>query len=172
VLKSALFDYVFIETVGVGQSELEIASLADTTVVVFVPESGDDIQTIKSGIMEIADIFVVNKSDREGADKLVKNLQSTLHERTFKGWEIPVIKTIANTKEGSVALFEAINRHHFHKEKHVASKSLLLAKAIHLATSHLIRKIDLPLFQQNLETAASEPDFNIYRFITNWFHQK
>ena len=75
VLRAAKFDYIFIETVGVGQSEVEVASLADTTAVVFVPESGDEIQTIKSGIMEIADIFVINKSDRQGADILLKNIQ-------------------------------------------------------------------------------------------------
>jgi LAO/AO transport system kinase len=69
VLRNADFDYIFVETVGVGQSEVEVAGLADTTVVVFVPESGDEIQTMKSGIMEIADIFVVNKSDRDGAEQ-------------------------------------------------------------------------------------------------------
>jgi LAO/AO transport system kinase len=74
LLKAAQFDYIIIETVGVGQSEIEIASLADTTVLVLVPEGGDEIQIIKSGIMEIADVFVLNKSDRSGADTFFKNL--------------------------------------------------------------------------------------------------
>src|SRR6185295_13685444 len=100
VLRAAGFDYIFIETVGVGQSEIEIASLAETTIVVFVPESGDEVQTIKSGIMEIADIFVVNKSDREGADRIIKNIKSSLHLRAQSDWDIPVIKTIATQTEG------------------------------------------------------------------------
>src|SRR5262249_37535052 len=69
LIKASLFDYIFIETVGVGQSEVEIAGLADVTVVVTVPESGDEIQTMKAGLMEIADIFVVNKADRPDADQ-------------------------------------------------------------------------------------------------------
>jgi LAO/AO transport system kinase len=73
VLRSAPFDYIFIETVGVGQSEVEIISLADTVVVTLVPEAGDEIQALKSGIMEIGDIFVVNKSDRDGADKFAQD---------------------------------------------------------------------------------------------------
>src|SRR5687767_9803800 len=72
------YDYIFIETVGVGQSEVEIAGLADVTLVVLMPEAGDDIQSMKAGLMEIADIFVVNKSDRPGADMLVKNLHQLL----------------------------------------------------------------------------------------------
>jgi len=75
VLRAAGFDYIFVETVGVGQSEVEIAGLADITLVVLVPESGDEIQNIKSGLMEIADAFIVNKADREGADLFANNLK-------------------------------------------------------------------------------------------------
>ena len=78
LLKEAAFDYIIVETVGVGQSEVEIAGLADITVVVLVPEGGDEIQTMKAGLMEIADIFVVNKSDRPGADQFVYNLNLML----------------------------------------------------------------------------------------------
>ena len=78
LLKAAGFDYIIVETVGVGQSEIEIAGLADTTVVVMVPEGGDEVQTMKAGLMEIADVFVVNKSDRPGADVFVKNLRLML----------------------------------------------------------------------------------------------
>ena len=73
-MKAAAFDYVMVETVGVGQSEVEIAGLADITIVVVVPEAGDEIQTMKAGLMEIADIFVVNKADRPGAYQFVRNL--------------------------------------------------------------------------------------------------
>jgi len=81
VLKSVGFDYIFVETVGVGQSEVEIAGLADISVVVLVPEAGDEIQSMKSGLMEIADIFVVNKSDREGADIFANNLKKLAHQK-------------------------------------------------------------------------------------------
>ena len=74
VMRSSNFDIIFIETVGVGQSEVEVVGLADTTILVLVPESGDEVQTLKSGVMEIADIFVVNKSDRDGADIFIKNI--------------------------------------------------------------------------------------------------
>ena len=93
VLKSSGFDYILVETVGVGQSEVEIAGLADISVVVLVPESGDEIQSMKSGLMEIADIFVVNKSDREGAEAFANNLKKLVHQRSEI---IPVINTIAD----------------------------------------------------------------------------
>lgn len=101
VMKAADFDYIIVETVGVGQSEIEIAGLADVTIVVIVPEAGDEIQTMKAGLMEIANMFVVNKSDREGADAFVKNLRMMLapafmHNR----YEVPILKTVATTKEG------------------------------------------------------------------------
>ena len=85
LLKAAAYDTIIVETVGVGQSEVEIAGLADTTIVVLVPEAGDEIQTMKAGLMEIADIFVVNKSDRPGADMFVKNLNMMLSPAFKKG---------------------------------------------------------------------------------------
>src|SRR5580658_5786091 len=101
LLKSADFDYVLVETVGVGQSEVEIAGLADTTVVVLVPEGGDEIQTMKAGLMEIADIFVVNKCDRPGADLFVRNLQHILLPGMREnGKMIPVLQTIASERMG------------------------------------------------------------------------
>lgn len=104
VLKAAAFDYIIIETVGVGQSEIEIAGLADVTVVVVVPEAGDEIQTMKAGLMEIAQIFAVNKSDRPGADAFVKNLRLMLAPAFSRTQiEIPVIKTIATGASGASA---------------------------------------------------------------------
>ena len=107
LLKAAPFDYIIIETVGVGQSEIEIAGLADTTVVVVVPESGDEVQTMKAGLMEIADIFVVNKADRADADTFVKNLRLMLAP-SFSSKQIPitVIKTVALQKKGIIELYE------------------------------------------------------------------
>src|SRR6201996_1938548 len=97
VLRAAGFDYIFVETVGVGQSEVEIAGLADITLVVLVPESGDEVQNIKSGLMEIADAFVINKADRDGADFFVNNLKKLAGE---KHESIAVIKTIASQDTG------------------------------------------------------------------------
>jgi len=97
LMKTAPYDYIIVETVGVGQSEIEIAGLADITVVVVVPEAGDEVQTMKAGLMEIADIFVVNKSDRPDADLFVKNLRMMLapafHNHQLP---VPVIKTVAS----------------------------------------------------------------------------
>src|SRR5688500_5649537 len=95
LLKEAGFDYIIVETVGVGQSEVEIAGLADTTIVVLVPEAGDEIQTMKAGLMEIADVFVVNKSDRPDADLFVRNLMLMLAPAfQHHSQPVPIIKTI------------------------------------------------------------------------------
>ncbi len=127
---------VIIETVGVGQTELEIQSAADTVVVVLVPESGDGIQAMKAGLMEIADIFVVNKADRPGAERLAKELKMAIHLRTGHaptegsghhgaqmpstplpapadddGWEIPVLKTVAQNGEGVGEVIQEVDRH-------------------------------------------------------------
>ena len=106
-------DVVLIETVGVGQAELDIANAAHTTLVVLVPESGDGIQAMKAGLMEIGDIFVVNKADREGADRLVVEIDSMLKLRNGdEDWNPPVLKTTAVREEGLEELVEAVNAHH------------------------------------------------------------
>jgi LAO/AO transport system kinase len=111
LLKAASFDMILVETVGVGQSEIEIAGLADVTIVTIVPEAGDEIQTMKAGLMEIADIFVVNKADRPGADLFVKNLRQMLAPAySTKKFEVPVVKTIASEKKGIDELTEAIEK--------------------------------------------------------------
>lgn len=109
LLKAAPFDYILLETVGVGQSEIEIASLADLTIVVLVPESGDDIQIMKAGLMEIADIYVVNKCDRPGADHFANDIKAMLHDSSAPAnRKKKVIKTIANTKQGVGDLMSAV----------------------------------------------------------------
>ncbi len=104
-------DVVIIETVGVGQTELAIMDLADTTVVVTVPESGDGVQVMKAGLNEIADIFVVNKADREGADRIKAELELNVHLRTGDGWRPPVMLTQAAIDQGTDALVAAIAKH-------------------------------------------------------------
>jgi len=115
VLDAAGFDVVLVETVGVGQSEVEVASLADSTLVLLAPGMGDGIQAAKAGILEIADIFVVNKADRDGADATVRDLRHmvSLGERPQPGdWRPPVIKTVAATGTGIGEVLEAIDAHH------------------------------------------------------------
>jgi LAO/AO transport system kinase len=105
-------DFVLIETVGVGQDEIDIVRTAHTTLVVAVPGLGDEIQAIKAGIMEIGDLFVVNKADREGADRTVLEIQVTLeHGNTDDGWHPQVIKTVASTGQGIEALVQGILEH-------------------------------------------------------------
>ncbi len=107
------FDVILIETVGVGQTELDIMDVADTTLVVLVPESGDTVQTMKAGLMEIADIFVVNKADREGADKIFHELAALAHMYAAD-WEVPVLQTVATKNQGVAELLQAIERHGEH----------------------------------------------------------
>src|SRR3984885_1968343 len=102
---------LLLETVGVGQDEVDIVRLADVTIVVLVPGMGDDVQSIKAGIMEIADIFVVNKSDREGADRVEREIRAMQSLGGHgEGWVPPVVRTVATTGEGTTALAEAIDR--------------------------------------------------------------
>jgi LAO/AO transport system kinase len=111
VLDAFGHDVVIIETVGVGQTELGVMDLADTTVVVTVPEGGDGVQAMKAGLNEIADVFVVNKADRAGADRIKAELELEVHLRNSAGWHPPVIMTEATADRGVDALLEAIDRH-------------------------------------------------------------
>jgi LAO/AO transport system kinase len=112
VLDAAGFDRVLIETVGVGQSELEVAQTADTTAVVLVPESGDAVQAMKAGLMEIADLFVINKADRAGADGAAQAIRSALHLRAkMSEWDIPVHMTVAVRGEGVADLVDRLEQH-------------------------------------------------------------
>lgn len=160
VLKAAGFDYILVETVGVGQSEVEIAGLADISVVVLVPESGDEIQNMKSGLMEIADIFVVNKSDREGADTFANNLKKLVHQ---KPEPIPVINTVADKAIGIEELIKAIKSQ---SGKGNTRRMFLLAeKAWKLLQHQKMKNLDKNQLQQDIIKASANPDFNLYQFI-------
>jgi LAO/AO transport system kinase len=112
VLDAAGFARVLIETVGVGQSELEVAETADTTVVVLVPESGDTVQAMKAGLMEIGDLFVINKADREGAERGAFAIRSALELRASSSdWTAPVLLTVASRGDGVPELVERIEEH-------------------------------------------------------------
>jgi LAO/AO transport system kinase len=111
-------DFLLIETVGVGQVELDIAAAADTTVVVLVPESGDSIQVMKAGLMEIGEVFCVNKSDREGADRLVMEIETMLGLRNRDdGWRPPVVKTVATSAAGVEELLAELGQHREHLDR-------------------------------------------------------
>lgn len=167
LVKTAPFDYIIIETVGVGQSEIEIAGLADATVVVVVPEAGDEVQTMKAGLMEIADVFVVNKADRPDADTFVKNLRLMLapafHNHTMP---VPVIKTIALQKKGIEELMKTINEPLHHKTDNEKRYWLLAEKAYHLIQKKRMKDIN----KENIKTAVKNAGnkFNLYLFIENY----
>lgn len=168
VLKAAGFDYVIVETVGVGQSEVEIAGLADTTVVVVVPEAGDEIQTIKSGVMEIADVFVVNKADRDGAISFHKNLVLLAHTHATAEWETPVVKTVASKNEGLQELAKAIEKH-LHSHRINEKKKILLAqKALNMIRDYRTRDVDTQQLINEIAEQMNKSNFNLYRYITKW----
>jgi LAO/AO transport system kinase len=111
VLDAAGFSRILIETVGVGQSELEVAQTADSTVVVLVPESGDSVQAMKAGLMEIGDLFVINKADREGAERAAFAIRSALELRPSTDWTAPVLLTIASRGDGVAEVADAFEEH-------------------------------------------------------------
>jgi LAO/AO transport system kinase len=164
LLQVAGFDHIIVETVGVGQSEIEIAGLADVTVVVLVPEGGDEIQTMKAGLMEIADIFVVNKSDRPGADIFIKNLRLMLAPAFHKKrTEIPIIRTIASEKEGLTDLVSAINNFNFAEDDDL--KVLLLAdKVFQLIREARMKNIDKQQLREQIYERLKVGNFNLYAF--------
>jgi len=162
VLRAAGFDYILIETVGVGQSEIEIAGLADITLLVLVPESGDEIQNIKSGLMEIADAFIVNKGDRADADLFVNNLKKIQKSEAGP----PVFKTVASKDAG---ISEVID---FIKSKSSAKNSrkelLLSEKAYQIIRQKRMAGIDKKKLQQDIAKALSDEDFNLYKFLEEY----
>jgi len=143
ILDASGKDFIIIETVGVGQSELDIAKTADTTLVVLVPESGDSVQAMKAGLMEIADIFILNKSDREGADAVAATIKNIIHLKppSKDGWIINVINTTANRNKGIDAMLEEIIRHKEHLQKsgylNVKRKEQLNKKILDIVNSKL-----------------------------------
>jgi LAO/AO transport system kinase len=171
VMKHADFDVIVIETVGVGQSEVEIAGIADSTAVVLVPEAGDEVQTLKSGLMEIADIFVINKSDREGADIFVKNLSALVHGRGAADWQIPVLKTIATTRAGVPELWEAFMAHNASNANSQRSSQLMAEKAFQLIVMHKMKGISKEEIFNKIQLEANKNGFNLYQFLQdNYFN--
>ena len=172
LLKAASYDYIIVETVGVGQSEIEIAGLADVTIVTMVPEAGDEVQTMKAGLMEIGDMFVVNKSDRPDADAFVKNLRTMLAPAlNTKQVVIPIIKTIASQKKGIDEILLALNEKIVTLNKSGATVNnriswLLAEKAFYLIQQKRMADVKKTDLKNDIEAAGD--NFNLYQFIKNY----
>lgn len=165
VLKAAGFDYIIVETVGVGQSEIDIAGLADTTIVVLVPESGDEIQHIKSGLMEIADAFIVNKADRDNGDAFANNLQKLIH---YNQVQVPVFKTVAINGSGVREILIYII------EQQVVQNSkklyLLTEKVYRLVQYNRMRGIEKNKLRDIIAGVYLKKEFNIYLFADEFMN--
>ena len=160
VLDAAGFDVVLVETVGVGQSEVQVAGSADTTLVLLAPGMGDGIQAAKAGILEVGDVFAVNKADRDGADATVRELRAmvALGDRGSNAWVPPVVKTVASTGEGIDQLMAALEEHRAwlvasgQREARRVKRAHDEIEAIALAT--LRRRLEVGERQARFEAAA------------------
>jgi LAO/AO transport system kinase len=163
VLRASGFDFVIIETVGVGQSEVEIAGLADITFVMLVPEAGDEIQNIKSGLMEIADAFIINKADRDGADIFINNLKKIILQ---KNEHLPVFKTVASKNEGINEITNFILSQP--QIKNSRRELLLTQKAYNIIQQKMMAGINKKKLQQDITKALKVEGFNLYSFVDNY----
>jgi len=166
VLRASIFDYIIVETVGVGQSEIEIAGLADKTIVLLVPESGDEIQHLKSGLMEIADAFIVNKSDREGADGFANTLIKVLHGRTEV---VPVFKTVAHQGIGIEGVVDWITNETTTSKRKL---DLYAEKAFKLIQQIRVKDISKKDLLKQLGQQQKNPEFNLYCFVQDYLASK
>lgn len=169
LLQSVGFDQIIVETVGVGQSEVEVASLADTTVVVLVPEAGDEVQMMKSGLMEVADIFVVNKSDRPDAQTFTNHIRQMMMEHGVSADLIKVVATVASQGLGINDLIQAIASHQIANNVLGNNKKIIFTKAIQLIVAHKMQQLDLKKLEQDIEAATISEGFNIFSFTQNYF---
>jgi len=163
-------DFILIETVGVGQVELDVVNACDTTIVVFVPESGDSIQAMKAGLMEIADIFVVNKSDREGAKRMISELDMILDIRRKNGeWEYPILSTEAINNKGIDLLLAKIFEHerfltnngvleqHRKNQIKIDLKKIIELKVKELADEKFLNSLDIEEIAEKVYKGEDDP---------------
>ena len=166
LMQLAGFDEIIVDTAGVGESEIDSAGLADTTDVVVFPEAGDEVQTMKSGIMEIAHIFVVNKSDRPEADQFVHHLKQMMAPSfSNTSYQIPIIKTIAAQKTGISELAEAIAAHQLQLQDPTRKNWLLTQKALRLIQQKRMQDINATTLLAAITEASQDPQFNIFEFV-------
>ena len=158
VLDASGRDLIMIETVGVGQDEVDIVRLATVTILILVPGMGDDVQTIKAGIMEIADIFVINKSDRDGAENVEREIR-TLQSLAIRsdGWTPPIVKTVASEAAGIADLADAVSKY----EMYLKEKNLALNKSVENWQERLIEMLRDALLEKAREQMS---DGNLARY--------
>ncbi|WP_460571101.1 methylmalonyl Co-A mutase-associated GTPase MeaB [Flaviaesturariibacter terrae] len=167
VLRAAGFNYVLVETVGVGQSEIEIAGLADTTVVVLVPEAGDEVQTMKAGLMEIADIFAVNKADRPDAAAFLKNLRQMLAPAfSHRSHEIPILATVAQEGKGIAELAAAIGNDLQQPHASARKEWLLAEKAWQLIQAERMKDVSKEGLRADIRAAGGKQ--TIYQLVDKY----
>jgi LAO/AO transport system kinase len=164
ILDAAGFDWIFVETVGAGQAEVDVHDVAYTTAVVMAPGMGDDIQAMKAGIMEIGDLFIINKADRDGADRTATQVESVLQLSMTTGWNSPVLKVSAEQNTGIESVVDTIERHH----AHLVASGKLDALKIRMAKLDVLeilkarladtmkQQLDQPAVQAELEKVASK----------------
>jgi LAO/AO transport system kinase len=169
LLQSVGFDQIIVETVGVGQSEVEVASLADTTVVVLVPEAGDEVQMMKSGLMEVGDVFVVNKSDRPDAQTFTNHIRQMMMENGVSEDLVKVVATVASQGVGIADLIQAIDAHQITKTALGKQNQLMVAKVIQLIVAHKMQQVDLKKLEQAIALEISKPRFNIFEFSQRFY---
>ncbi len=168
LIRTSKFDRVIVETVGVGQSEVEIAGLADITILVLVPEAGDDIQALKSGILEIADIYVINKADRPGADSFAKNIQHLVHNAQDETVIREIVKTTASQNQGIEELIAAI-KNCTNKTANPKRKSLLFAEKAWKIIGHArMKNLSKAELIQAIEEETVSGDFHLYKFCAKY----
>jgi LAO/AO transport system kinase len=164
ILDAAGFDWIFVETVGAGQAEVDVHDVAYTTAVVLAPGMGDDIQAMKAGIMEIGDLFIINKADRDGADRTATQVESVLHLSMMTGWNPPVLKVSAELNTGIDSVVDTIERH----RAYLVASGKLDALKIRMAKLDVLeilkarladtmkQQLDQPAVQAELEKVASK----------------
>jgi LAO/AO transport system kinase len=163
VLRAHGFGIVLVETVGAGQTEMEIASLADVTVLVLVPESGDTIQAAKAGLMEAADVVVINKADREGADRMEAHVREAFALDPGPPRDVPVLRTVATESKGIDELLGAVLAKHGRMSE-AKKEQLLLDKAWRLVRDYLLTASDREALKEALLARRGRPGFNLYSF--------
>jgi len=168
LVKCFTADWILIETVGVGQSEVEVAGLADRTLVVLVPEAGDEIQTMKAGLLEIADLFVVNKADRPDAARFRSHLERMVREDRSQATTLPILETVATEKKGIDEVLASLKDLLASPEQRTQARLLMMEKAKHLLREQWIRKLDVGKMKASLEKALESPDFNLYSWVKHY----
>ncbi len=159
LLDAAGKDIIFVETVGVGQTEVDVMETADTVVVILVPEGGDTIQTMKAGLMEIADIFAINKADRPGADFVVADVTSMLHQSPKQSWwQVPVVATQASNDIGITDLYEQIEKHY----AALRESGRLDSRRRKQRRADLLRNIESTVTTQTLQVVLGDEQLNRY----------